>query len=263
MKKLICIAASFLLLFSLCGCTGESEGYPKPVEGSFVSDFANIIDDNAEAEFNKQATRLKKYSGGTENDTSSGAEVVIVTVNDLGGKAIEEYALELGREWGVGGKDKNDGVVILLSLDDREVYVSVGYGLEGALPDSKTGRIIDVYGINYFREDRFSEGLMAIGNAVINEVYIEYGLTPQEGYVDINNVTAEDNTESSDVAISWVVMVIIIILLSIFTRGRIFIFGSPFHFGGGSFRGSSGGSSFGGGHFGGGSFGGGGAGRKF
>ncbi len=264
MKKILKIAIIMsALLLCLCGC-GAEEDYPTATEYFYVNDFADIIPDSDEANMVSKAAALAD---------ATTAQVVIVTVESLNGAEISQYALELGREWGVGDKEKDNGVVILLSTGDREIEIAVGYGLEGAIPDSKAGRIIDVYGLEYFKQDKFAEGLIAVADAIINEVYIEYGLEPESGYVNIDNVTTEDSLSSSGgkVAFSWVILIILLIALSFFGRrgggGGFFPiffmgrggFGGHSSFGGGF--GSSGG--FGGFRGGGGSFGGGGAGRRF
>ena len=258
MKKIVSILIVLLIALTLCGCD-LTEGYPTPTDRFFVNDFADIISDEYEYEIYNDAANL--YNKTT-------AQVVVITVDDLNGEEIADYALNIGREWGVGSEEENNGVVILLSRDDREIYIAVGYGLEGALPDSKTGRIIDRYGISYFSEDEFSQGLVSVSDAIINEVYIEYGLSAEEGYIPINQLPDESEEEDGkDILISWGIMLLIIAIYLIVFRGRGFIWlgGPPFggrgSFGGGSF----GGGSFGGGGFrgGGGSFGGGGAGRGF
>lgn len=254
MKRLVSIVVILLFTLTLCSCE-EKEKYPSPTEAFFVNDFANVIDDTAESEFVARAAAL---------DKATSAQVVIVTVDNLGGDAPYQYATELGRRWGVGNEELDNGIVILLSRDDREIFIAVGYGLEGALPDSKTGKIIDIYGLNHLKNDDFSTGLSAIGKAVVNEVYIEYGLSPEDGYVNIENLTLAQETDSGEIAVWWIVMFVILIILSLISRrrgGTIFFFGGPHGFGGysgGNFR--SGGGGFSGG---GGSFGGGGAGRGF
>lgn len=258
MKKLISIAAIFLFAFSLCGCE-QKEKYPEVSQQFFVNDFANVIGDTDENEFVTKAAALEK---------ATTAQVVIVTIENLDGDEPYEYATELGRKWGVGSEEKDNGVIILLSRDDREIFIAVGYGLEGALTDSKTGKIIDVYGLEYLRNDDFGTGLMSIGSAVINEVYIEYGLAPSDGYVNIDSVDTTDDVESGEVVVSWCVMIAAIIVISFFTRkrgGGILFFGTPhFHIGGGNSGGNfRSGGGFGGFRGGGGSFGGGGAGRGF
>lgn len=263
MKKRILKFAAVLVLvvIALCGCDDQS-GYPKATERFFVNDFADVLEPNDEDTMYNMAVSL---------NNSTTAQVVVVTVESLDGKEPDEYALELGREWGVGTEENNNGIVILLSESDREINIAVGYGLEGALPDSKTGRIIDVYGLEYLRRDDFSKGITAIQNAIVNEVYLEYGMEPQDGYVAIDRIGSQIATEDAgEVVVSWIIMlviVMIVLMLSGRRRRSFFWFGGPPFMGGGfgSGRGSGGFGGFIGGGFrgGGGSFGGGGAGRGF
>lgn len=271
MKKIILRVAAFVLAVCmallLASCGNETkEQYPAPTDKFFANDFAGVM---TEADINTVCT------AGAALDEATTAQAVIVTVDSLDGKEPADYALELGREWGVGAEDKDNGVVILLSEGDREIYIAVGYGLEGALPDSKTGRIIDNYGISYFSADNFSAGLVNIYNAIVNEIYIEYGMQPSENYIpaDLLPDTQDDVESLGRVVISWLVlMVLVVVYVLIFgRRGGLFIFGSPrfftggfnHHGGFGSGGGFSSGGGFGGFRGGGGSFGGGGAGRRF
>lgn len=265
-KRIIPVITAVLLCFSLCSCSLEKEEkYPAATEKFFVNDFADIIDAKDEDEIYSMCVAL------FEKTT---AQVVVVTVNSLKGEEPADYATELGRKWGVGTKDKDNGVLLLLSTDERQVYIAVGYGLEGALPDSKTGRILDVYGTEKFRNDEFSSGLLAVSKALVNEVYIENGIEPEKGYVSIDKIKdpEPDTAELKKVAVSWGIMIVIIIIFSLIFRKKLFfVFWGPRgpRGGHGGFYGSfGGGSSFGGGGFGGfsgggGSFGGGGAGRGF
>ena len=72
---------------------------------------------------------------------------------------MDEYALELGRKWGVGDGEKDTGVVLLLATDDREAAISVGYGLEGAVTDAQSGILLDTYAVPHFKENDFSTGM--------------------------------------------------------------------------------------------------------
>lgn len=269
MKKLInIIAAALAACIFILPVSAEAK-YPKPTSRFFINDFADVVDSSAEEEIYAKAAALQE---------TTTAQVVVVTVSTLDGEEPADYALELGREWGVGQKEEDNGVVILLSVSERQIYIAVGYGLEGALPDSKTGRIIELYGLDYLKEDDFSTGLLEIFKAVVNEVYIEYGEEPEEGYTEIDETDGETLEEyGAKVAASWVIMIACVILfVLVFGRRRrgFFWFGGPGGFGGGfgghgggfgGFGGSSGGSFGGGGGFsgGGGSFGGGGAGHGF
>ena len=254
---LIVIAVSF------AACSADkSPKYPEPTKKFFVNDFAEVLNESDAEAIYKQGVALQEKTT---------AQAVVVTVESLDGKLAADYALELGRAWGVGSEEKDNGIVVLLSEADREIYISVGYGLEGALPDSKTGRIIDVYGIPYFENDDFSTGLAQIYNSIANEIYVEYNVDPDAGYIPVSELPQSENegdVSASKVAISWLVLVMLIILYTtIFgRRGGVFIFGAPRFFGGFHHHGGFGGGSsggFGGFSGGGGSFGGGGAGRKF
>ena len=257
MKRLLSIAAVLLVVFSLCGCEAE-EKYPNHTESFYVNDFAEVLSDTEEQELLQKAVAL-------ENATT--AQVVVATVTSLHGEEPYYYATELARQWGVGNNEADNGILVLLSTGDREIFIAVGYGLEGALPDSKTGRIIDVYGLQYLKNDEFGKGIKAISEALINEVYIEYGLEPEAGYINIDMVPEQITSEVGEVAVSWVIMLIVIIILSFISRrrsGGFFFFGMP-HIHTGSHGGFRSGGGFGGGGFrgGGGGFGGGGAGRGF
>ncbi len=265
-SKILRVAAIVLVVvfvLSLAACGKESrEQYPQPTEKFFVNDFAAVL---TEADANTI------YTSGAALQEATTAQAVVVTVESLDGKEADDYALALGREWGVGDEEKDNGIVILLSEGDREIYIAVGYGLEGALPDSKTGRIIDTYGMPYFSSNDFSLGLVNVYNAIVNEVYIEYGMQPSENYIpaDLLPDNTNDVESLASVVLSWVVLMALVVLYVLIfgRRGGLFIFGAPRFFGGGyhhhggGFGGSSGG--FGGFRGGGGSFGGGGAGRRF
>ena len=199
-RKTVALLVSILIALMLCGCGSDSEGYPKPTEKFFVNDFAEVISSADENTIYNHAVTLYDKTD---------AQVVVVTVNSLNGEAIADYALNLGREWGVGSEEENNGIVILLSVEEREIYIAVGYGLEGALPDSKTGRIIDNYGIAYFAQDEFSKGLVSISDAIVNEVYIEYGLEYDADYTPINELSEQEvQVSSGKVAASWALMII-------------------------------------------------------
>ena len=252
MKRVISIAVLLCVtLVSLCGCGEEKSGYPEPTSEFYVNDFADIIESSDEEKILAKAVKLEELTT---------AQVVVATVNELDGKEPYEYASDLANKWGIGNKEKDNGVLILLSLSEREIFIATGEGTEAILPASKTGRIIDVYGIEKLKNDDFSGGLTAIFDAVVNEIYVANGLETPEGYVPIDKM---NETEESTF-MYWIIMVAIIIVLTFITRRRGGIFFVPTHFYGGSFGGRGGGSGgFGGFSGGGGSFGGGGAGRGF
>ena len=172
MKRIISVFSVILILFIIFSFSASAAKIPNATKNFFVNDFANVISNEDEAKMQQQGEALYK---------ACGAQVVVATVGNTDGEDIESYSLELARSWGIGSKNNNDGILLLLSVDDRKVRIEVGYGLEGALPDSKTGRILDTYGIEHFKKNDFSTGLTAVYNSLVNEVYIEKNLQPAEG----------------------------------------------------------------------------------
>lgn len=91
--------------------------------------------------------------------TSTGNEIGILMVKSLDGDAIEDYAVQVARQWGVGQKDRNSGVLLLVAKDDRKLRIEVGYGLEGALPDITASRIIEQRITPEFKQGKYYEGI--------------------------------------------------------------------------------------------------------
>lgn len=250
MKKIYTVFAAlavFLVIFTNVAIAAD---LPKPTKNFFVNDFANVISNADEEKMQQQGEALFKECG---------AQVVVVTVKSLNGEDFESYSLNLARSWRIGSDKNDDGILLLLAVDERKVRIEVGYGLEGALPDSKTGRILDTYGVDRFKKNDFSTGLAAVYDSLINEVYIEKGLDPADGYTPV-----EDYSLTTKEKVITYGIIALIVLAFIFTnrgkrkRGFVYYGGG---FGGGGFSGS--GSSGGGFSGGGGSFGGGGSSRGF
>ena len=147
MKKLLSLLGAALLLAMLCLPAAAKTEYPKPTTDFFVNDFAGCLSSDDAAYMQSLGEALYK---------ATKAQVVVVTVESLDGESIEDYAIGLGREWGIGDEETDSGVLLLLSSGDREVRIEVGYGLEGRLTDGKTGRILDNYAMPYLRNNDFS-----------------------------------------------------------------------------------------------------------
>ena len=148
-KRLFIFLTFFLLFILNCNLTIASEiNLPKP-EG-YVNDFANVIND-ADKEKIEFATR--------ELNAKTGVNVVVVTVKSLEGRPIEDYSLEIGRQWKLGQKGKNNGIVILVAPNDKKMRIETGYGIEGYITDGDAGRIRDDYMVPYFKNGDFSTGI--------------------------------------------------------------------------------------------------------
>ena len=172
------------------------------------------------------------------------------------------------RKYGIGSEEDDNGVLILLSVDDREVRIEVGYGLEGAINDAKAGRVIREIGKPYLSDDNWDEGIKAMYGAVLKEVYQEYGLEEPADVEKMESVPEEDKDKDFDFStVIFIIIFLIIIFGNIMNGGgrgrgrRGGYYGGGFY-GGGGFGGGFGGGGFGGGggaSGGGGSSGGGGA----
>lgn len=113
--------------------------------------------DNADIFSPEEETFLLEQIDLIERDTS--VEVAVVTTPTLAGYPIESASLDIGREWGVGKSDVNNGLVILIAVDDREWFISTGYGLEGVLPDVAIKRIGENNFSSNFREGNYANGV--------------------------------------------------------------------------------------------------------
>lgn len=214
-----------LAIFSIVLITNSSYAIVSQTRDFYVNDSANLLSDETEAYIIDMNKTLEEQTG---------AQIVVVTVQNLEGQSLEEYATELFRDYGIGDKEKNNGVLLLCAYEERQFRIEVGYGLEGTLTDGKTGRIQDEYIIPYLKENNFNDGIRNGFNAVLKEVENEYGITI-EGAEEGNVVGTTTRTNvSSNVAPHIIMMVIFILVVIFFSRRGIFFIGG---FGGGHFGG--------------------------
>ncbi|WAC11625.1 TPM domain-containing protein [Dyadobacter pollutisoli] len=252
----------FLLLatFSLLGV--KAQDIPeRPNPPKLVNDFANQLNDGEKAQLEQ---KLIAY-----NDSTS-SQIVIVIVPTTGDYPIADYAFKLGREWGVGQKGKDNGIVLLWAPTDRKIFIATGYGLEGAIPDAIAKRIISQVITPQFKNGQFYQGLSDGVDTIFKYATGEYKADPKE-----------DSGGGSFPPILIFLIIFVIIMVIMFRnrnngggKGGYRDFGGPIiwpyttHSGRGSSSGNWGGGFGGGdgggfGGFGGGSFGGGGAGGDY
>lgn len=217
-----------------------------PTKEFYVNDYADLLTEDTKKHIIEKNISLKNQTG---------AQIVVVTLPSLEGKNLEGYSLYLARNWGIGDEDKNNGILLLLALKERKFRVEIGYGLEGILPDGKTGRMQDEYIIPYLRNDEWDKGVLNGFNAFLKEVCQYYEID-----CDVIVEEAKIGTSKEDMIAGIITLIFVVIYIIIRIRFR----GGPFMFlgGGGHHGGFSSGGGFSGGGFsgGGGSFGGG---RKF
>ena len=157
------LAIAFLLMtvsLTAFGSNRYNVEVEKQTDEFYVNDFANLFTEKDKQVMMENAVKLaEEYDG---------IQVVVSTVNSLNGNQIEEYAYSMYEQYGI-GKDSM-GILILLSVEDRQVKIETGKTMQAYITDSKSGQLLDNYGMQYFKEDRFAEGLKSVQEAVIAEI---------------------------------------------------------------------------------------------
>ena len=155
----------FALLLTVGSYANDQDFPKKPNPPRLVNDFAGMMTSNEVAQLEEKLLEYEK---------SSSTQITVITIKNLGGYDIAQYSIELGNRWGVGQKGKDNGVVVLASRDDRKVNISTGYGVEGALTDITSGRIIRNEITPEFKQGNFYEGFDKAADAIIAATKGEY-----------------------------------------------------------------------------------------
>lgn len=245
MRKL---GIALLLVLSLAV---EAQDFPER-SSLLVNDYAQVL---TSAETTAMEAKLVAY-----NDSTS-TEIAIVLIKSLGTYEVSDYAIKLAEQWGIGVKGKNNGVIILVAVEDRKVTIQTGYGMEGVLPDAICKNIVENELKPAFKQGNYYQGLEDASTAIIQYSKGEYHSDGKK----------KGKKQPIPFALVIVIFIVVIVLLSKRGGGGTRINGGGTMGGlplwmllnsGSSGRGSygsfsSGSGGFGG--FGGGSFGGGGA----
>ncbi|MCY6484489.1 TPM domain-containing protein [Clostridium aestuarii] len=228
------------------------ESYPEPTNLKYVNDYIGILDNE---------TKEYIVSVGKELEDKTGAQAVVVIINSLEGIEIRDYGYKLFREWKIGQKEDNNGLLILLSMKERTWSVEVGRGLEGVIPDILSNRVMKDIAVPKFKTDNYGKGLKNAYSIFVDHIAEEYNVTLNKSeniYFDYKGTT---DTKRNPIPIYFVLGLVFLDL--IFNRGRIIkfilkmLFWNSFFGGGRGGRGGPSGGGFGG--FGGGDTGGGGS----
>ncbi|BED92564.1 MAG: TPM domain-containing protein [Candidatus Paraimprobicoccus trichonymphae] len=213
----------------------------------FINDYANVLDNDT-----------KKYilSNSKLLDKRDFAQVVVLTLEtfDQNSQNLEDFALDVFRDWKIGSKEKNHGLLLILISKSRKIRVQVGYGLEGILNDGKVGNFLEKYAVPHFKKGDFNLGIKNLYSVIISEIYSSNNLEVPD---DVSESTKSGENSPLDV------FFIVIIIVAVIAFGAIGGFFGGIS-GGGNYHNGRGGNFGGGGnHGGGGSSGGGGASRNF
>jgi uncharacterized protein len=126
-----------------------------------VVDAANVIPPDIEARLDQKLAAL---------ETQSRRQLVVATTPDLQGYDIADYGYQLGRAWGIGGKERNDGALLIVAPNERKLRIEVGYGLEGVLTDGLSSLIINQTIVPRFKAGDIAGGIEAGADAIIHQL---------------------------------------------------------------------------------------------
>jgi len=230
----------------------------------YVEDYANVISPADEQSLNGILQELEQKTG---------AQYIVLTVETAGGTPIEEFSIKLAEKWKLGQKGKDNGLLFVIAVKDREYRFEVGYGLEGFITDQYCGRIGREVLAPYLKKGDYSQGVFQANAQVAQKIAAESGVT-LSGMPKLPPAP-QRRTSSGVPCCALLVLLLILLMLGGGSGWWFFLpfmlggFGSPRgygrsgSFGGGSFGGGFGGFGGGFGGGGGGGFGGGGASGKW
>lgn len=236
--------AVFLLMLGLtlgcaCGQDGkiESDRFRESLipQGS-VNDWAGVFTPEQKTELEGRIAAVRQ---------ASGAQLAVVALKSLQGGEIDDFAVKLFAQWGIGEKGKDNGVLLLAAIDDHKMRIEVGYGLEGVLNDAKCGRIQDDYIVPRFKEGNYAQGLLDGADALLK-------VMGGEALPEAAATTAEGGALGGILFLILFVTIFVLIVRSAIRGSKGKGGGWTRGGGGGGFSSGGGGGGFGGGHSGGG-----------
>lgn len=255
------LASLFLVFLIFSVTTNATNQFPEPTSYKYVNDYIGLLNES----------EIKSIvSIGKELEDKTGAQATIVIIDSTNNIPISDYSNKLFRDWGIGQEGKDNGLLILLALNDKSWRVEVGRGLEGAIPDALSNRIMESIAKPSFINGNYGEGLLNSYSSFSDSIATEYGVTLDKSlHITLPNDTSTYNEGSTlGTFIGIGVFVLLFLLDIIFNGGRVsstliqLIFisnlgrrngprGGGGSSGGGGFGGFGGGSSNGGGSSGG------------
>ncbi len=199
MKKLVFIFFAFLSFTFVSG----QKVLPKPDPPRLVNDAANILTPEQVATLEQKLVAL---------DDSTSNQIAVVLIKTLGDYDIQDYATKLFREWGIGNKKTNNGLLIIAAIEDRRVRIEVGYGLEGAIPDITTSSIISNEITPRFKEGNYYQGINDAVDALTKAAVGEYKVKTTR--------KAKSRDGRGGGSIVGFIIILVVILIVIGGRGR-------------------------------------------
>ena len=156
-KRIISFIAALLLCAAMC--TG-AYALVSPSDEFYVTDSANVLSNETEQ-------MIINYNGALEQQCS-GAQIVVVTVDYLGGMYCDEYAYQLFNDWGVGSSEYNNGMLLLLAVQENKAWLAYGLGLNSLISSSEVDDMLDEYFWDDFDSGDYDEAVTALFKALLN-----------------------------------------------------------------------------------------------
>jgi uncharacterized protein len=202
---------AFLCAFALSLVGSAALAQPEfPERGTApVLDLANVIDDTDEALLTE---RLDAF------EQSNQRQFVVVTVPSLDGYEISDYGYQLGRAWGLGDEENDDGIILLIAPNERKVRIEVGYGLEAVIPDGLAFDVIEREIVPRFKQDDMTGGIVAGAEAIMRHLE----LPAEEQQAAIQQATATETGEGGGFpfgVLIWLGFLFIFVILPMLARG--------------------------------------------
>lgn len=161
-----------IIIGSLCVITSAfAQEADFPQYRGYINDFANLINP---ADYQK----LNALVIALEQKTT--AEIVVVTLKTTNPYDVQDYSVKLWEKWKIGKAGKDNGILLLVAIDDRKVWITTGYGLEGAIPDAEASKVYRNIIAPYFKKGEFSKGIVAGTIALVNLTAKEYNVRIQD-----------------------------------------------------------------------------------
>ncbi len=186
-----------LVLFTGLVAVAANKVFPEPPNPPrLVNDFANMLNSGEQQQLENKLVSF---------DRTTSTQITIVTITDLGGYDVSDYTIQLFNRWKIGQAGKNNGVLLLVSLNDRKAWITTGKGLEGVLTDAKTSRIFRNELKPAFKEGNYYGGLNQTVDAIIEVTKGEY--------------KADKNNKDGGIPLAAIIVIIIFILFIIKMTG--------------------------------------------
>ena len=224
MKRLL--YACVIALLSTVSSMGEPIAQLKPTD--YVNDFAHVLNSETVAQLDDLCAQI---------DHNAHAQIAVVTINTLDGNEVQDYANQLFKQWGVGAKATDHGVLILVAVQDHRYWVEVGYGLEPILPDGKVGGF-GRQAVPLLKQNDYNSALLLLTSDIAGVIAQDAGvkLTQNQDEFPLQGHARHDDAPSP-ISIVLIIIVIIIVLFVPPLRRLLFwmlIFGGGSSGGGGA-----------------------------